>query len=798
MAFSARSQPTVQWAYGLSNGEGKDVHVDQNGFVYYAGAIESQADFNPALAINYLNSTGGSMDAVVAKYDSAGNYVWGFSVGGNNVEVANAIATDNAGNVYVLGEYNSITDFNPGAGTAYLTHSGGSDIFLAKYNSSGTFVWVKKIGGATDDQGRDVIIDSNQDIIITGKFEGTVDFNPNAGTNNLTSGSPGMIYVAKYDANGNYIWAFNIGANSNGEERGNALALDTADNIYVAGKFEDIGDFDPGAGTLTFGTAPNNFDGFIGKYDPAGNLIWAFPIGGNGIQEITCVGIDNSNQLYIAGSYAGFNIDFDPGAAFANIPGPVNAMGLFISRYDLNADFQRVFGFGSMGSNGIEGMDFDTAGNIYISGKCHGVQDFDPHATNVLNLGSTGSYDGVIVEYDSTGNILWGHSMGNAYPDACNALVCTANGFVVAGDMFNVVDFEPGTLAYDVFTPETFLAKYYYCAGTPPAPQSIIGPPSPLCQGSGGTYSVITGGNTYAYVWTFPAGWSTVAGTTNATTIDNGPSAAGSGIITVYAQSGCGNSPSLSFPVTVIGYVSQPDTIYGPIDVCVGSTNIVYSVPVDTNATSYTWTFPSGWTHTTGTNSVTGTPGNTGNISVKAVNSCGQSISQLLSVFVHPLPTVSFSLPVDTLCLNSGLYSLTGGTPIGGIYTGTGVSGGMFSPLNAGIGLHTINYAYSDAFQCSNNATDVVYVDICSGVSEIEEPNIEVYPNPTSEIIYVSALNTIDHVTVFNSCGQKFTSTLINAKEFNLNISGYPSGMYVMVFKSGGTFISRKILVTKL
>jgi Beta-propeller repeat len=112
---------------------------------------------------------------------------WVMGIGGNKSETGNAITVDNSGNVIVTGVFQDSVDFDP-FGLGYdLTSMGGSDIFIQKLDANGKLLWAKAIGGNSNDSGESITVDSNNNIYITGKFEGTADVDPNAGIFNLYS-----------------------------------------------------------------------------------------------------------------------------------------------------------------------------------------------------------------------------------------------------------------------------------------------------------------------------------------------------------------------------------------------------------------------------------------------------------------------------------------------------------------------------------------------------------------------------------------------------------------------------------
>jgi hypothetical protein len=181
---------------GTASDSGINIAIDSGGNVYTTGRFQGTADFDPGAGLSNLTSTGGS-DIFVSKLDSSGNFIWAKGMGGTAYDSGYSIVVDSGGNVYTTGEYDGTADFDPGTGIATLACSGLSDIFISKLDSSGNFVWIRRMGGSGSDWANDIALDSSDNMYTTGYFEGTADFNPSAGMTNLTSAGLGDIFVSK-------------------------------------------------------------------------------------------------------------------------------------------------------------------------------------------------------------------------------------------------------------------------------------------------------------------------------------------------------------------------------------------------------------------------------------------------------------------------------------------------------------------------------------------------------------------------------------------------------------------------
>ena len=211
-------------------------------------------------------------------------------MGSTSDDYGTGIAVDGSGNVVLTGYFGSSTNnFNPGSGKAVTlpfhgtsNQFGSDDIFIVKLaqGTAGSLVlsWARDIGGSGYDAGTGVAFDGSGNVYSTGRFMGTVNFNPNNGKAQSLSG--GGIFVSKLDPNGNYLAAASMAgtADGNGTGSGNAMALDGTGNVYTTGVFDRTADFDPTSGTYNL-TANGSSDVFVSVLTQT-NTPGAMPPGG--------------------------------------------------------------------------------------------------------------------------------------------------------------------------------------------------------------------------------------------------------------------------------------------------------------------------------------------------------------------------------------------------------------------------------------------------------------------------------------------------------------------------------------
>ena len=238
--------------------------------IYCTGFFQQTADFDPSAGVASFSSNG-LYDAYVAKYDTAGNYVWAIPISGNDYDDALDIRHDANNNVYITGfSYSSSVTYSPFVSSTVNAPvgSGGENMMLAKYSDAGVYQWGHLIGAQSGDRGRDVEIVNNNSLYVTGFFSGTVDFDPSAAVSNLVSNGGQDIFLCEYDLNGNYICGFVVGGTTGLLEEGCKVSS-SGSAIYICGSYAGTNvDFDPTSSVLQR-TSNGDLDNFLVKYLPA-------------------------------------------------------------------------------------------------------------------------------------------------------------------------------------------------------------------------------------------------------------------------------------------------------------------------------------------------------------------------------------------------------------------------------------------------------------------------------------------------------------------------------------------------
>ena len=376
---------------------GAGIAVDVSGNVYITGGFSGTSDFDPgAGTFSMTAATTGEADIFIAKLDVNGNFVWAKGIlGGTWWDNGLKIVVDASGNVVVVGRVyfqGGARDFDPGAGT-FLVTIGHEDAFILKLDTNGNFVWVKTLGGVDEDRGYSIALDATGNIYTTGYFESTADFDPGAGTFNMTAVGDWDVFISKLDGNGNFVWA-KATVNSNpiyhsDGTYGNKIALDPSGNVYTASRYNGTVDFDPGAGIFNL-TSVGGFDIYVSKLTNNGDFVWAKSMGGSGYDEALSVSLDATGNVYVSGTFVQ-TVDFDPGASVFNLTS-AGSNDIFISKLDNDGNFEWARSMSGTGDDRSVCVALDAANNPYLTGWFQGTVDFDPGACT-YNLVSAGSND---------------------------------------------------------------------------------------------------------------------------------------------------------------------------------------------------------------------------------------------------------------------------------------------------------------------------------------------------------------------------------------------------------------------
>jgi len=589
------------------------------------------------------------------KYGSSGN------------DISNAVAVDVSGNYFIAGMFESASI---SYGSNVLNNSGGKDIFIVKHNQNGIVQWTKSATGSGDDVVTSIITDASNNVIITGYFQSnTITF----GSVILTNTGGTDIFTVKYDSNGTLIWAISAGGSTN--EEATSVATDIFGNIYITGFYESS------SFSVSGSTLYNNGgkDVFFIKYNSAGNLGWAKSFGGISNDWGSSVAKDANGNIFLSGNFCSTTINFDT-QILTNVNNAGSTEDIFAIKFDASGNVLWANSEGGGLNDVLYSSTVDNNGNLIVVGYFY-------NSTLVfgsISLGNAGGNKMFVGKYDSNGNVVWAKTVGwIGGNDYANAVSTDSNGdILVAGYYeYNPVSFDSWSLP-NIGGQDIYVVKYNS--------SGVV----QWAKNLGGTSNdMVTSLSTDSQDKFIMSGYFSSASIPfGSTTLTN----LGSNDIFVTKLS----SNLIVLPPSV-----------APASRC-GSGTIVINASGASGSAIYRWfntptdinTIYIGASYTTPNLTQTDT-------FYVCIDSAGYRSSRIPAIAtVNLLPTVSFAT-LNPVCVNANSFTLSGGLPSGGTYSGASVSANNFNPSNAGVGTHTITYTYTNTSTgCSNTANQDIVV----------------------------------------------------------------------------------------
>lgn len=765
--------------------------------------------------------------------------MWGTYYGGSFDDIGKSVATDITGNVYMGGSTISSGTLLATSGSHQTTHGGGTnDAFLVKFNSNGVRQWATYYGSTGDDNGNSIAVETSAspNIYLAGQSDSPSGI-ATAGGHQPTLGGAEDLFLAKFNASGVLQWATYYGDGSTDDLA--SCAIDGANNVLLAGTSY-------ASSTSALATVGSHqvsnvaFDGVLVKFDPMGTRLWATYYGGASIEYIfsVCTNVTD-NSIYIAGRTSGAT-----GTVIATTGSHQSAFGggsgydAFLVKFNSSGVRQWGTYYGSSSHDIGTACRCDNSGNVYLAGYT---------ATNSGTIIATstgfqptyggGGYDGFLAKFNSSGVRQWGTYIGNTASDYTNnCKIDNASNVLITGETASSLNIgtagshqsnysgSPGNDAYlmkfntngvriygtyyggagkqdysydlapdlsstgNVYivgrtnttataaiattgahqqthgggTYDAFIVKFAECN----VPVTVAGT-NTICSGSSTTLTV-SGATTYS--WNTGATTNTIVVTPSSTTTYTATGISG----TCYGT----NTITVTVETLTLNAGASSDTL------CAGDTLTL----IASGAGSYYWS--------TGDFTPTSTLVPTSS-AVYTVDGYGVVCidSKTISITVNPLPSVTLISSSSVICTSStggGTISLSG-SPSGGIYSGTSVSGPSFN-APATSGTYIAVYTYTDmATGCKNSSSDTITVNVCTGMEELSlNGQINIYPNPNNGefILMVPEQGTY---SIINSIGQAVQSIEVKEDQKTINVSVFANGIYYVIGKT----CKAKIVITK-
>jgi hypothetical protein len=380
----------------------------------------------------------GQTDIFLIKYDPQGIRLFTVLLGTVAAELDPRIALDNNGNVYVAGITNGTLD--PGAASP-----GIGDLFVARMSpGNGAVVWLRQVGGVDNTVNPSPSIESNPSIAVDGAGNvyascttgGILDNAANLGAG---TGVGTDFALAKFDSLGNRLWTRQHGTAAN--ETAAGVAVSPAGNVYVGGDSGGIIDIttgSPGAGI--------SVDLFVARFSSLGGLDWVRQRGTDFSEFATGIAVDGAGNAYVTG--------FTDGDLDGNVNAGAGTLDSFLVKFDASGNWQHTVQTGTS-ADGTTVLPFsvatDTAGNVYLAGATTG---------NLAGTGNAGEADAFLVKYNSVGVVQYTRQFGTAFLDSAFGVAVAPDGAVyLTGATFGDLDGHANTDPSHT-SPDGFVAKF--------------------------------------------------------------------------------------------------------------------------------------------------------------------------------------------------------------------------------------------------------------------------------------------------------------------------------------------------
>ena len=382
---------------------GAAVAVDSSGNTIVVG------DFRESIKLGGASlASAGNADVVVAKLDAAGKFLWAVAAGGPDNDYGNGVAVAAGGEVYITGTFVGTATFGSTKLTAAGNKVGYSDIFVAKLDKDGKFLWAVSAGGSSYDYGNGIALTKAGNVHIAGAFRDQATF----GTQQLSSKGYTDIFTAKLSSDGKFLWA--VGAGDSGSDSAEGVAVDGQGNSHITGYYRETLQFSSSKKV----TASKLSDIFVAKLDATGSCLWVTSAGGKQYDYGDAIAVDSKGFSYITGTYTGK-------ASFGakELTTSKVAADLFVARLDSSGKILWGVRAGGVGIETPYGIAAGSTGDSWITGRFQSTATFGGSSVK-----SSGKMDIFIARLDSSGGFKWAARAGGSTDDQGSAVALDSAG----------------------------------------------------------------------------------------------------------------------------------------------------------------------------------------------------------------------------------------------------------------------------------------------------------------------------------------------------------------------------------
>lgn len=647
--------PSWTWAKGFGDTDfdiAQKTTADDSGNVYVTGFYYTSIIFGTGSTAVTLTAQGNE-DIYLAKYDASGNLKWATSAGGVNGDEPFGIGVDKGGNVYISGYFNyggasgDQADFGSTKAKVTLTGDELSDVFVAKYTTTGNIVWARKAGGDGTEQASGFRTDPNGNGYLTGTFDSLAKFGKlSISSNNIT-----QVFTAKISSAGVWQWATASKSSFVSYPESDGIGMDSSGNSYIVGIYYDTIIF--GKDTLVTTNINKGGNVFLVKLDKSGNVIWAHSEGGNSSCYPNALYSDELGNLAITGAFYdtllwdGYTVN-----SYAD-------QDIFTVKLNSQGNVLWLNEAGGYSYEAGQDVYMDSSGNAFVTGVF-----YDSAYFGSTNYTGAGEEDVFVAKYTSNGSLKWVQTGGGPNSDGGSGIVRIKNNSVYVTGLFgfdqNNWVASTGTFGSTKLTSagyfDCFIAKLVDC--TPPTATVTSKGGTTICSGDS-TILTANSGTSYLYQWY--NGTSPISG---ATGIDLTVKTSGVYSVIVTTPQFC-SKQSLSTKITVVSKPNASISAASDTNICAGDSVILSTA----TGSGYKYQWYKDGKAISGAYSSLFAANSTGKYSVmiNILGSCS-SISREISVEVKSLPNAIASTKDSTTKCQGDSIKLTANTGNGFSY----------------------------------------------------------------------------------------------------------------------------------
>ena len=385
-----------------------------------------------------------------------------FGAAGN--QTLHDMAKDPQGNMLLCGRYESgnPNDFDPSAEVDTLPTDISYNAFISKWTAEGDYLWSVALQGSGNswDEAFSIASDNDGNVLVTGVFNGTLDFDPGPDEYLITANSSSFVmFVLKLSPEGTFEWAFSVDAGIFYPTSGEAITTDSENNVIIGGGFSLVADFDPSDGTTMAGSV-GLYDLCIAKYTPDGEFLWVKSFGSTATDFLYDLAVDAEDNIYSTG-YLGGSADVDTDLTEL-IHTNLGSYDAFIHKLDPSGAFISYTSIAGSGSEVGLGMAISGDGLIDVTGYCTSDVDLDPGVGEEILISAGGGWQtAFVIQYNADMTINWYQSLP-VISEGNNVVFDDYNNTIMTGYFNGTVDLDAGpgnTTVVSNGGPDVFLMK---------------------------------------------------------------------------------------------------------------------------------------------------------------------------------------------------------------------------------------------------------------------------------------------------------------------------------------------------